>query len=667
MIRTLQKKISARPDLCFAVFSAVTASLAYAVFIGQLGLHGDDANFIWAYHRGGPAEYKVFFSWNREFGYLLYKMLSPLLRENVLAWHLLCTGLRWLCSFLIYQILKRSFPKQALLAAWTAVFALLYPGFLQQSIAAEFTHHFTTLAFLLGSFALTQRMVGGSGNRWIYFPLSILFELCGLFLIEYFIGLEFFRPVLIWTMLCRQTGAGNRWKQLVRWELPYALVLAVFIIWRGFFSQSGYIQPNVVQGLAGNPLQYLLELAGNIFGNLKMAGIDAWLSMFHFPSGMKTTLLYGGVVLLSAALFFIFTRAMKDETDRSVSSDRENLQFFLAGFFVFLTSGLPVWAAGLQMELALFWDRITLPFMLGASMMLAAFLSLLIRKKYQPAVVALLIGIMAGYQFQIQNQFRKDWILIQNYFWQLQWRAPDIEPNTLILGDQFPFETITDNSLNALLNWNYENPEAPAAEAYKFFQVSARLGYLNEFTPGEVFHNRFSGNTADALVIYATPSTCLKVLTEEDSNLPFLNSVLKKSLPLSDPARIIANPAREIRFQPFMGTEPDHTWCYYYEKGELAAQQGKWEETLALGKQAFALGHTPSTPVELKTFVFSALMADDLETAGTWIRQIVAEAGNEGYFQKPVAEFQAATSLSPEAESLLTLLVNYSAAEKDEI
>lgn len=671
MIQSIRKKIANHPDWYFAVFSAIVTWLAYAVFIRQLGLHGDDANFIWAYHRGGPEEYKIFFSWNREFGYLFYQTLSRLLRENVLLWHIFCTVLRWLCSFLVYKILKRSFPEQRMLSAWTAIFMLLYPGFLQQSIAAEFTHHFTTLAFLLGSFALTQHMINGKGNRFILFPLSILFELAGLFLIEYFTGLEFFRPVLIWALLCQKTAPGEkgRWKNLIRWELPYALVLGVFIIWRGFFSQSGYIQPNVVQGLSGNPLQYLFKLTENVLSNLKMAGIDAWLSMFRFPSGIKTWLLYGGIVLLSALFFFAFIRTMEEKAKSATASERGSQYFFLAGAFVFLTSGLPIWAAGLQMELALFWDRITLPFMLGASMMLAAFLSILIRRKYQPVVVALLIGIMAGYQFQIQNQFRKDWLLIRNYFWQLQWRAPDIEPNTLVLGDQFPFETITDNSLNALLNWNYENPAAPATEAYKFFQISARLGYLNEFAPGAVTHNAFSGDTGDALVIYATPSTCLKVLTEADRNLPFLSTGMKKSLRLSDPSRIIATPSREIRFQPFMGAEPEHTWCYYFEKGELAAQQGDWEAALALGKQAFALGYQPSTPVELKTFVFSALLTDDLDAAETWIRLITAEAGNEAYYDKAIAAFRSSITpdtLSPEAESLLDLLTAYSAVREDE-
>ncbi|MHC1772312.1 MAG: hypothetical protein AB9907_11370 [Flexilinea sp.] len=562
---------------------------------------------------------------------------------------------------MIFKILKKSFPSQNLLAAWTSIFFLLYPGFLQQSIAVEFSHHFLTLIFLLGSFMLTQYLITGKGNFWILFPVSLLFEFFGLFLIEYFVGLEFFRPVIIWTILSQPDNQKHKLKRLIRWELPYAAVLFFFIIWRAFFSKSGYIQPNVVQGLSENPFSYAVELTGRILSNLKTAGIDAWLLMFKFPNGLKTIGFYLIIGLISFSLFYCYSRSLKNEDGHQKEPDQKLWQFFFIGLFVFLVSGIPVWAAGLQMELSLFWDRITLSFILGASMMLAALLSLFIRRKYQSLIIAILVGIMAGNQFQVQNQFRKDWLLIQNYFWQLQWRAPDIEPNTIILGDQFPFETITDNSLNALLNWNYENPDAPADEAYKFFQITARLGFLNDFSAGSpVSHNNFRGNTSDSLVIYATPSTCLKVLTAEDINLPFLNSAMKKSLHLSNPSRVITDPSREINFQEFMGNEPAHNWCYYYEKGELSAQQGRWDETLSIGKEALSRGYSPSTAIEMKNFVFSALIENDLETADQWINRITAEEGNELYFQKPVALFQKETELSSGAENLLEKLQVYS-------
>ena len=79
-------------------------------------------------------------------------------------------------------------------------------------------------------------------------------------------------------------------------------------------------------------------------------------------------------------------------------------------------------------------------------------------------------------------------------------------------------------------------------------------------------HNDFRGNISDTILLYATPTTCLKVLTTADRNLPFLNIAMKKNLWRSKPERIIPNPTRTVTFQSFMGTEPFHGWCYYFEK-----------------------------------------------------------------------------------------------------
>ncbi len=661
-MKRIRDEISLHPDLYFAIFSFITAFLSYAVLMTQLGLYGDDANFLWAYHRAGPAEYKLFLGWNREIGYLFYQFISPFLQDHILAWRILCIILRWLSTILVYRILKKSYPEHTIIIPLVSMLFLLYPGFLEQSIPVEFTHHFTTLCCLLSSFLIMQQLIIKKQNFWILFPISLLFEFLGLFLIEYFVGLEFFRPILIWTMLSQLKNRKEKLRKLIRWEIPYAVLLLSFIIWRAFFSQSGYIQPTVMQGLSNQPLQYVLDLVSKIFLYFIIAAIDAWGLIFQFPNGLKTIALYILISVSTFLLSYLFSLSIRNHhPETKIHSDNEILRFFVAGLFCFLVSGIPAWSAGLQLELSLFWDRITLSFMLGASMMFSAVLALFLRKKYQPVLFSLLIAIMAGYQFQIQNQYRKDWDIIQNYFWQLRWRAPDIQPGTMLLADQLPFQSITDNSLNALLNWNYENPTNPDEEPYKFFQISARMGYLQGFSTDKVVsHNDFQGNTSDSLVIYGTPSTCLKVLDKNDDSLPFLNSVTRQSLKLSNPALIISEPTREIQFQNFLGVEPPHTWCYYYEKGELAAQNKNWAEALAIGKEAMAKGFVPSTAVELKSFVFSALAENDLETAALWIDQIMREEGNEAFFQKQTAAFIRETDLSKDAGLLMEKLIVYS-------
>jgi len=58
---------------------------------------------------------------------------------------------------------------------------------------------------------------------------------------------------------------------------------------------------------------------------------------------------------------------------------------------------------------------------------------------------------------------------------------------------------------------------------------------------------------------------------------------LKGSIPLSDPSRIIIT-GKDMPVMPedIFGKEPPHTWCYYYEKAELARQAGDWEQVAKL-------------------------------------------------------------------------------------
>ena len=41
--------------------------------------------------------------------------------------------------------------------------------------------------------------------------------------------------------------------------------------------------------------------------------------------------------------------------------------------------------------------------------------------------------------------------------------------------------------------------------------------------------------------------------------------------------------------EAYFGDEPEPDWCFYFEKADLARQQGDWEEVVRLGNQAFQL------------------------------------------------------------------------------
>jgi len=67
--------------------------------------------------------------------------------------------------------------------------------------------------------------------------------------------------------------------------------------------------------------------------------------------------------------------------------------------------------------------------------------------------------------------------------------------------------------------------------------------------------------------------------------------------------------------QVIFGKELDHTWCYYYEKAELARQQGDWALVAQLGDEAQRLSYVPEESLEWIPFIEGYLRSGDIEKA----------------------------------------------------
>jgi hypothetical protein len=78
------------------------------------------------------------------------------------------------------------------------------------------------------------------------------------------------------------------------------------------------------------------------------------------------------------------------------------------------------------------------------------------------------------------------------------------------------------------------------------------------------------------------------------------------------------------------GSEPVHGWCYYFEKADLARQQGDWQQVASLGDEAFALNDYPNDPVERMVFV------EGYAHVGQWQRAV--EISNQSREITPLME-----------------------------
>jgi len=63
------------------------------------------------------------------------------------------------------------------------------------------------------------------------------------------------------------------------------------------------------------------------------------------------------------------------------------------------------------------------------------------------------------------------------------------------------------------------------------------------------------------------------------------------------------------------GTEPEHTWCYYFERADLARQYGQWQQVVQLGKQAKQNGYAPENQQEWIPFIEADAHTGQWDTA----------------------------------------------------
>jgi hypothetical protein len=252
--------------------------------------------------------------------------------------------------------------------------------------------------------------------------------------------------------------------------------------------------------------------------------------------------------------------------------------------------------------------------MFAACILAAGVVKLLFKARAQQAlIIGLLVGFAAGFHFTDAVTYRQEWQMQKDFFWQLTWRAPGIKPDTTLLTPELPFVYFSDNSLTAPLNWTYDPHNTSNHLSYLMFDLEARLGNALTHFKADLPINHpyramsFSGNMSQMLVFFYEPPRCVTIFDPGTGTiLPDSPRLIPEALALSNPDLIItgADPPAAPPTHIF-GPEPEHEWCYYFQKAELARQKGDWNEVAGLGDQVFMYldNLKPESAVELIPFI----------------------------------------------------------------
>ncbi len=587
--------------------------VAYGAMLPGLGFYWDDWQSVFLYSLHNPALSFSYYA-ERPVSALAYLAFFPWVRMTPAVYQVLALFLRWGAILLLYFTLNAVWPERTTQNRWIGVLLFVFPGYLLQPVSAAFIPHLTTFLLFSASLLMTVLAIQRPRLFWLWMPLSLLVGITQIFMMEYFVGLEIIRPLLIWlTLQARPPEEKKRIlsKTLLYW-LPFMLGLGVYAWWRLIYlPQTLPVDPNapvLLQEILKSPLAGLSTLVSMAYQDIGYLFATAWTRAFSLDMVnllAKTTWLawFLGIVVAVPITLYLFKSARRN----GAGEDKNFGKLIFLACLAILAGAAPVWAKGSQMAVGKWSDRFALAAMPGAVILIVSGLDWLIRTQNQKRVVfAILLASSVALQIDNGNKFRLDWGLQRDLYWQLAWRIPALKPGTAIIGNG----TFTDKSsyydgvyiVNLLFDLNPSaNPRYTYLDTGDFPAYNDHPGVpiVDKERSGQ-----FLGSTSQAIGIYFKSSgACVTVLDGIYARRLLFQTGNKSThrhlQPEPDPgqrASTSPNPA-------IFGNEPPHTWCYYFEKADLARQVQDWQAVLQLGQQARDRGFAPGMGAEYLPFI----------------------------------------------------------------
>lgn len=579
--------------------------IAYAPLLLQLGYYRDDWYLIWSGSVRGAGSIIDLFSSDRPFMGVVYSLEYALLGDSPLAWHMFALLLRLLGAFALLWLLLQLWPGKKGGAAAIVLLFLVYPGFLQQPSANTFQNHLMTYLLAILSISLTVKALKTENRlvRVVSFAISLLLAL-GYFLIyEYFIGLEVFRIAILW-LLSKDHASSlyNRLRWLFKIWLPYIFVTGLFLFWRVFIFKSSRPTTNIdllASKYADNPILMMARMFIETIKDFFEAVFLAWAVPFYQLSYraeykewiISIILALAGIGIFLAYLYLGRKRNPADQ-DEGQSESQWGKTLIWIGSVTVLGTLFPMVAAGRDVYFADQFDRYTLQSAIGVSILLVGLAVLFVKSGLQRWLFALFLGAAIVTHFHNAVYYREAWNLQKEIWWQLSWRAPQLEPGTTIIVNLPPGYRYAENyEVWAPANLiYYPHEEEPVIYSEILNDDTTRQIMRGEAEERGTQNIRFNVDYKKSLILtLPNRSACVHVLDRNLVELPEGEDPWMMQIAAYSHIETIKTGVGG--HQPpvtIFGQEPDRNWCYYYQKTDYYRQMGDWEEAARMIDEAFS-------------------------------------------------------------------------------
>jgi hypothetical protein len=632
------------PLWTYPVVLLALGAVSYLPLAPNLGFYWDDWAQLLVARLYDLRYYWSYFTYDRPLSAWTTILYMPLLGGSPLIWHIFTLLLRCATGLAMGWTFSNLWPAARRQMMVATLLFMVYPAFTEQSIVVAYSQHWTQYALFFVSLGAMIQAVRNPRRFRLFTALALLAQLLQFSITEFFFGAELVRPIMLWFLI---SGAGEPQKSrkllatLKAW-LPYLFVDGAFLVWRFFVYPKLYGDSHptrLLQSFFSQPLASLSLLFTKIVQDMLYILVTSWskvLDLSVAQINQPVILLSWAVALVTIiGLTFYFSRL--DETDLAgpdaasvagkVGGSRSWLrEALIVGAFVTLLGPAPIWTVGNNIFTPndVHTDRFALVSMFGVCLLFVAFVEWGMKGRFQKALlVSVVIGLAAGFQIRAASPFRTIWTLEERFYWQLYWRAPYIKPQTMILAQDIFLPQQELFSTTAAINLLYPQPRYPKTLNYSVYTLMPR--YSKGFPGNGVYFQtqlrilNYHGSSTSSLLVQFNPaiSGCLWVLKPTDVDNPDLPPLTVSALKAAHLNRIVEQPP--VKGYPpadLFGKEPEHGWCYIYEKADLADQMGEWQQVVELAGQARQQGLQPAVspannPYEWLPFIEGYAMSAD--------------------------------------------------------
>jgi hypothetical protein len=594
MPQTIQKLFK-NESFMAALLIFLTTVITYGVSIPNLGYYHDDWFVLWSGQARGAESLVPLFSTDRPFMGVLYSVVYRFLGDSTLNWHLYALLWRFIGGLAFFWILRLLWPEQKYLTALMTVLFIVYPGFLSQPNANTKQNHLFGFGTALLSIALMLQALKTDKQGWkiVYTVLSLVLTANYLWIYEYMIGFEGTRLILLGYVLFQK---GVRQVRSLGIEIlkriwPYWLVSAGFLYWRIFIFQ-GERNATDVSGLAGSYLSNFRSMSIRLILETVKDFLDtsifAWFVQPYnlFSVAQYSNLVYALIVAaIVALLVWLYASLFRKHWGAEVhdqETPRLMRDFLWLGAIVILFAISPVIFSDRQVELYDSYKSYGLHPIPGVVLFVVG-LILMLQPRFRGWALIALVGISVSAQVLNADYWERYWEVQRQMAWQLTWRAPDIQDDTLVMASiSGGFNPQQDYEIWGPINLIY-NPgpaKAPAIQAevlnsdtvYSILKSEVKNNHVRDIRLHRDFNNSL-------LISYPSSISCFQII---DGTLPVYSgseSLLFRQVgAYSHVERILPVGTAPIPPASIFGTEPARGWCYYYQKASLARQAGDWEK-----------------------------------------------------------------------------------------